>query len=207
MGNAVTKAGYSPLHVAAHFGSVAMVKQLLESEGNVVDGQNELGYTPLHQAAQQGHSQILNLLLETGKALPNKVSNNGQTALSIAQRLGYISVVETLKVVTEQEITTTTTTTIEEKYKVLAPESMQETFMSDSEDEGGEEHMLGPDSSYKYLTTDQMDSLADDSIQPEVTDDEKHQKAAAEKSIQQVRARKKNFLFCSGQNELCIFFC
>ena len=57
--------------------------------------------------------------------------------MSIAQRLGYISVVETLKVVTEQEITTTTTTTIEEKYKVLAPESMQETFMSDSEDEGG----------------------------------------------------------------------
>ena len=62
---------------------------------------------------------------------------NGQTALSIAQRLGYISVVETLKVVTEKEITTTTTTTIEEKYRVLAPESMQETFMSDSEDEGG----------------------------------------------------------------------
>ena len=66
-----------------------------------------------------------------------KLFQNGQTALSIAQRLGYISVVETLKVVTEQEITTTTTTTIEEKYKVLAPESMQETFMSDSEDEGG----------------------------------------------------------------------
>merc|ERR1711971_774241 len=137
------------------------------------------GYTPLHQAAQQGHSQIVNLLLETGKASPNTVSNNGQTALSIAQRLGYISVVETLKVVTEQEITTTTTTTIEEKYKVLAPESMQETFMSDSEDEGGETETFGPDSSYKYLTTDQMDSLADDSIQPDVTDDEKHQKAAA----------------------------
>ena len=62
---------------------------------------------------------------------------NGQTALSIAQRLGYISVVETLKVVTEQEVTTTTTTTVEEKYRVNAPESMQETFMSDSEDEGG----------------------------------------------------------------------
>ena len=29
------------------------------------------------------------------------------------------------------------TTTVEEKYKLLAPESMQETFMSDSEDEGG----------------------------------------------------------------------
>ena len=39
--------------------------------------------------------------------------------------------------VTETTITTTTTTTIEEKYRVVAPESMQETFMSDSEDEGG----------------------------------------------------------------------
>ncbi|CAG2062786.1 unnamed protein product, partial [Timema podura] len=63
---------------------------------------------------------------------------NGQTALSIAQKLGYITVVETLKVVTEMTITTTTTTTLEEKYRVVAPESMQETFMSDSEDEGGE---------------------------------------------------------------------
>merc|ERR1719443_1167357 len=122
---------------------------LLEANGSPVrvDVQNELGYTPLHQASQQGHLQIVNLLLENN-ASPNTVSNNGQTALSIAQRLGYISVVETLKVVTEQEITTTTTTTIEEKYKVLAPESMQETFMSDSEDEGGDENV---GESYKYL--------------------------------------------------------
>lgn len=61
----------------------------------------------------------------------------GQTPLNIAHKLGYVSVVETLKVVTETTITTTTTSTIEEKYKVIAPESMQETFMSDSEDEGG----------------------------------------------------------------------
>lgn len=57
--------------------------------------------------------------------------------MDIAQKLGYISVVETLKVVTETVITTTHTITIEEKYRVQAPESMQETFMSDSEDEGG----------------------------------------------------------------------
>lgn len=141
-----TRAGYTPLHVACHFGSLAMVRFLLEQAASGahpdgtprirIDVQNELGYTPLHQAAQQGHSQIVNMLLES-KASPNTVSNNGQTALSIAERLGYISVVETLKVVTEREITNTTTTTIEEKYKVLAPECMQETFMSDSEDEGG----------------------------------------------------------------------
>lgn len=90
----------------------------------------------LSQAAQQGHSQIVNLLLDAN-ASPNTVSNNGQTALSIAQKLGYISVVENLRVVTDTVVTTTTTTTTEEKYKVLFPESMQETFMSDSEDEGG----------------------------------------------------------------------
>lgn len=65
------------------------------------------------------------------------LTQQGQTALSIAQRLGYISVVETLKIVTETIVTTTTTTVTEEKYKVVAPETMQETFMSDSEDEGG----------------------------------------------------------------------
>lgn len=36
---------------------------------------------------------------------------NGNTALAIAKRLGYISVVDTLKVVTE-EVTTTTTVSI-----------------------------------------------------------------------------------------------
>lgn len=70
------------------------------------------------------------------------ILQQGQTALSIAQKLGYISVVETLKVVTETTITTTTSMTIEEKYKVVAPESMQETFMSDSEDEGGKEVLI-----------------------------------------------------------------
>ena len=69
------------------------------------------------------------------------VLQQGQTALSIAQRLGYISVVETLKVVTETIVTTTTTTITEEKYRVVAPETMQETFISDEEEEGGEDKL------------------------------------------------------------------
>lgn len=47
--------------------------------------------------------------------------------------MGYISVVEALKNVTKA----TPSSTSEEKYKVISPETMQETFMSDSEDEGG----------------------------------------------------------------------
>ncbi|XP_042859619.1 ankyrin-2-like isoform X6 [Penaeus japonicus] len=165
-----TKAGYTPLHVACHFGQMNMVRFLLQ-HGAKVESSTQLGYTPLHQAAQQGHTQIVNLLLEN-KAEPNAETKDGKTALSIAQRLGYISVVETLKIVTETTITTTTTTVTEEKYKVVVPETMHETFMSESEDEGGDDTMLG-DQSYRYLTADEMKSLGDDSLPIDVTKDEK----------------------------------
>jgi len=59
---------------------------------------------------------------------------NGQTPLSIAQQLGYISVVEILKNVTT---VTVTTPTVDEKYKVVFPEMMQEAPI-DSDEEGGE---------------------------------------------------------------------
>lgn len=57
--------------------------------------------------------------------------------MAIAQRLGYISVIEELKLVTQTTLVSTTIKTTEEKYKVQTPETMQETFMSDSEDELG----------------------------------------------------------------------
>ena len=57
--------------------------------------------------------------------------------MSIAKRLGYISVVETLKDITEVDATAAATQPGDEKYKIEAPETMQENFVSDSEDEGG----------------------------------------------------------------------
>lgn len=60
----------------------------------------------------------------------------GQTPLSIAERLGYVSVVEALKTVTETTVITETTTVTEERYKPQNPEAMNETMFSDSEDEG-----------------------------------------------------------------------
>jgi hypothetical protein len=55
--------------------------------------------------------------------------------LHIAQKLGYISVFDSLKPVTEGDTAMSTSMT-EEKYRVVAPEAMHETFMSDSEEEG-----------------------------------------------------------------------
>ncbi|CAH1738493.1 unnamed protein product [Aphis gossypii] len=169
--NATTKTGFTPLHVASHYGQLNMVRFLLD-KGAAVDVQTSSGYTALHQAAQQGHTVVITLLLQS-KASPNIQNMQGQTPLNIAHRLGYISVVETLKVVSETTITTTTTSTIEEKYKVIAPESMQETFMSDSEDEGDEDPMLNDQHQYRYMTVDDMKSLGDDSLKIDVTRDEK----------------------------------
>ena len=67
------KAGYTPLHVASHFGQAAMVRFLLSS-GASVEKRTNAGYTPLHQAAQQGHTLVINLLLES-KAQPNSITN------------------------------------------------------------------------------------------------------------------------------------
>lgn len=53
--------------------------------------------------------------------------------MDIASKLGYVTVMETLKEVSEPSIAPAS----QEKYKVVAPETMLETFMSDSEEEGG----------------------------------------------------------------------
>ncbi|XP_025017279.1 uncharacterized protein LOC107365449 isoform X4 [Tetranychus urticae] len=135
--NAQTKQGYTPLHVACHNGAINMIKLLIQAGANV-DITTQHGYTPLHQAAQQGHTLVINLLLDS-KASPNKTTNLGYTPLAIAQKCNYISVVETLKTVTEVTTTSIITTTTGEKYSYNNPETMQETFMTtDSEDEGGE---------------------------------------------------------------------
>ncbi|XP_066518692.1 ankyrin-3 isoform X1 [Hoplias malabaricus] len=173
-----TKMGYTPLHVACHYGNVKMVHFLLKNQAKV-NAKTKNGYTPLHQAAQQGHTHIINLLLQHG-ANPNELTVNGNTALSIARRLGYISVVDTLRVVTEETLTTLTVT---EKHKINVPETMNEVLdMSDDEvrranvpemlnddyisdvDEG-EDAMTGDTD--KYLGPQDLRELGDDSLPQE----------------------------------------
>nr|XP_054605335.1 ankyrin-3 isoform X21 [Nothobranchius furzeri] len=173
-----TKLGYTPLHVACHYGNVKMVNFLLKNQAKV-NTKTKNGYTPLHQAAQQGHTHIINLLLHH-RASPNELTANGNSALSIARRLGYISVVDTLKVVTEETITTKT---VVEKHKMNVPETMNEVLdMSDddvykanvpemitddyfSDEEEGEDAMTGDTD--KYLAPNDLRELGDDSLPQE----------------------------------------
>uniref|UniRef100_A0A669C197 Ankyrin 1 n=1 Tax=Oreochromis niloticus TaxID=8128 RepID=A0A669C197_ORENI len=118
--------GYTPLHVACHYGNIKMVKFLLQQQAHV-NAKTRMGYTPLHQAAQQGHTDIVTLLLKHG-AQPNEITSNGTSPLGIAKRLGYISVIDVLKLVTEESITT-------EKHRMSFPETVDE-ILDVSEDEG-----------------------------------------------------------------------
>ncbi|XP_070294008.1 ankyrin-2 isoform X1 [Salvelinus sp. IW2-2015] len=176
-----TKLGYTPLIVACHYGNAKMVNFLLQN-GASVNAKTKNGYTPLHQAAQQGNTHIINLLLQSG-AKPNNITVNGNTALAIARRLGYISVVDTLKVVTEEIITSTTTVT--EKHKLNVPETMTEvldvsdeeglhtvpTVLKESEDDvlsddsmdlEGDDTMTGDGG--EYLRAEDLRELGDDSL-------------------------------------------
>ncbi|XP_077357440.1 ankyrin-2b isoform X4 [Festucalex cinctus] len=154
--NQQTKLGYTPLIVACHYGNTKMVNFLLQN-GASVTVKTKNGYSPLHQAAQQGNTHIINILLQYG-AKPNAVTVNGNTALGIARRLGYISVVDTLKVVTEEIITTTTTVT--EKHKLNVPETMTEVL--DVSDEEGDDTITGDGG--EYLRAEDLRELGDDSL-------------------------------------------
>ncbi|KAM9836590.1 ankyrin-2b [Aulostomus maculatus] len=173
--NQQTKLGYTPLIVACHYGNAKMVNFLLQN-GSSVNAKTKNGYTPLHQAAQQGNTHIINVLLHYG-AKPNAITMNGNTALGIARRLGYISVVDTLRVVTEEIITTTTTVT--EKHKLNVPETMTEVLdVSDEEalqttddddvmsddpvDIEGDDTMTGDGG--EYLRAEDLRELGDDSL-------------------------------------------
>ncbi|XP_027696383.1 ankyrin-3 isoform X5 [Vombatus ursinus] len=156
--DAPTKMGYTPLHVGCHYGNIKIVNFLLQHFAKV-NAKTKNGYTPLHQAAQQGHTHIINILLQNN-ASPNELTVNGNTALAIAKRLGYISVVDTLKVVTEE---TTTTITVTEKHKLNVPETMNEVL--DMSDDEGEDAMTGDTD--KYLGPQDLKELGDDSLPAE----------------------------------------
>ena len=73
-----------PLHTAAYFGDIEIVKILLDN-GAIVDTNNT--YTPLHIAANRGFPTIVNMLLDRNANI-EAVDEDGNTPLHWAAMLG-----------------------------------------------------------------------------------------------------------------------
>nr|XP_026245482.1 ankyrin-2 isoform X3 [Urocitellus parryii] len=94
MVNRTTESGFTPLHIAAHYGNVN-VATLLLNRGAAVDFTARNGITPLHVASKRGNTNMVKLLLDRGGQIDAK-TRDGLTPLHCGARSGHDQVVELL---------------------------------------------------------------------------------------------------------------
>ncbi|XP_069097880.1 ankyrin-2 isoform X16 [Pleurodeles waltl] len=94
MVNRTTESGFTPLHIAAHYGNVN-VATLLLNRGAAVDFTARNGITPLHVASKRGNTNMVKLLLERQGQIDAK-TRDGLTPLHCAARSGHDQAVEVL---------------------------------------------------------------------------------------------------------------
>jgi ankyrin repeat protein len=93
---AVSKDGWTPLHLAAHFGHAAVVETLLANNADVrARSANEMHNQPLHAAAAGRQVEAARLLLDAG-ADPNATQAAGFVPLHSAAQNGDRALVELL---------------------------------------------------------------------------------------------------------------
>jgi ankyrin len=66
------KSGFTPLHIAAHYGNVNIANLLLDRGANVNFAASKHSITPLHVAAKWGRANMVTLLLERGAEMDAK---------------------------------------------------------------------------------------------------------------------------------------
>uniref|UniRef100_A0A8C3ANW6 Ankyrin 3 n=1 Tax=Cyclopterus lumpus TaxID=8103 RepID=A0A8C3ANW6_CYCLU len=94
MVNRTTESGFTPLHIAAHYGNIN-VATLLLNRGAAVDFMARNDITPLHVASKRGNSNMVKLLLDRGSKIDAK-TKDGLTPLHCGARSGHEQVVEIL---------------------------------------------------------------------------------------------------------------
>uniref|UniRef100_A0A3P8XKV6 Ankyrin 3a n=1 Tax=Esox lucius TaxID=8010 RepID=A0A3P8XKV6_ESOLU len=90
----VMTSGFTPLHIAAHYGNIN-VATLLLNRGAAVDFMARNDITPLHVASKRGNSNMVKLLLDRGSKIDAK-TKDGLTPLHCGARSGHEQVVEML---------------------------------------------------------------------------------------------------------------
>nr|XP_021335925.1 ankyrin-3 isoform X28 [Danio rerio] len=94
MVNRTTESGFTPLHIAAHYGNIN-VATLLLNRGAAVDFKARNDITPLHVASKRGNANMVRLLLERGARIDAR-TKDGLTPLHCGARSGHEQVVEML---------------------------------------------------------------------------------------------------------------
>ncbi|XP_037996006.1 ankyrin-3 isoform X17 [Motacilla alba alba] len=94
MVNRTTESGFTPLHIAAHYGNIN-VATLLLNRGAAVDFTARNDITPLHVASKRGNANMVKLLLDRGAKIDAK-TRDGLTPLHCGARSGHEQVVEML---------------------------------------------------------------------------------------------------------------
>ena len=91
--------GQMPVHLAASYGFVALVKKLIKKYDSAMV-RTEDGLTPIHFAASNGHSNVVEFLA-TLTGMPNAPEYNGVTPIHLAAENGHLNVVEVLAPLTD----------------------------------------------------------------------------------------------------------
>ncbi|XP_075896522.1 ankyrin-3-like isoform X4 [Nelusetta ayraudi] len=94
MVNRTTESGFTPLHIASHYGNIN-VATLLLNRGAAVDFKARNDITPLHVASKRGNGNMVLLLLERLAAIHAR-TKDGLTPLHCGARSGHEQVVELL---------------------------------------------------------------------------------------------------------------
>uniref|UniRef100_A0A8C6YCN6 Ankyrin 3 n=1 Tax=Naja naja TaxID=35670 RepID=A0A8C6YCN6_NAJNA len=90
----IFQSGFTPLHIAAHYGNIN-VATLLLNRGAAVDFTARNDITPLHVASKRGNTNMVKLLLDRGAKIDAK-TRDGLTPLHCGARSGHEQVVRML---------------------------------------------------------------------------------------------------------------
>ncbi|MQL95377.1 hypothetical protein Taro_028040 [Colocasia esculenta] len=86
----------TPLHVAAKFGHVGLVSEIVRLEPGQASAENGRMEAPVHEACREGHHMVVELLMEVDPWVAYRRNSDNQTALALACSCGHLNVVRHL---------------------------------------------------------------------------------------------------------------